>query len=261
MQPQSVFFSFLYATFVSRTPSSTTITTEQTDRKKAWGLVRGLPPTNYPGTPLHISILLRALASGSKRHSIQHLTSATTTTTLATATTTSFPWLPAPGVASIYHPHWLASGSFSTTSLSHHLCWPPIPHFYQLRSTTGITANLHHQWPTSGSATTITIGRPPGQPPTSLPLVACCKYSCHSSPPLVIPWVDHQHPNCPAFRLATSTSIGQPPGWPPPPQVVSLQVGHPYLKSTSCTQPQVLLLFPTTNSWPLSRLPRQVLGF
>ena len=154
--------------------------------------------------------------------STRHLASATITTTLATATTTSFPRLPAPGVASKHHPHWLASGSSSTTSLSHHLYWPPVPHFYQLRSTTDVTANPHHQWPTSGSATSITISRPPGQPPTSLPLVACRRHSCHSSPPLVIPWVDHQHPNCPAFRLATSTSIGQPPGWPPPPQLVSL---------------------------------------
>ena len=198
--------------FVSRTPPSTTITTEQTDRKKAWGLVRVLPPTNHPGTPLYVSILLRALASGSKRPYTRHLASATTTTTLATATTTSFPRLPAPGIASIHHPHQLASGSSSTTSLSHHLCWPTVPHFYQLHSTTDVTANPHHQWPTSGLATSITIGRPPGQPPTSLPLVACRRHSCHSSPPLVIPWVDHQHPNCPAFRLATSTSIGQPPG-------------------------------------------------
>ena len=228
---------------------------------KAWGLVRGLLPTNHPGTPLHVSILLRALASGSKRPCTRHLASARTTTILDTATTTSFPRLPAPGVAFKHDPYWLASGSSSTTSLSHHLCWPPVPHFYQLRSTTGVTANPHHQWPTSGSAATITIGSPPGQSPTSLSLVACHWHSCHSSPPLVIPWVDHQYHNCPAFRLATSTSISQPPGWPPPPQLVSLQVGHPYLKSTSCPQPQVLLLFSTTNSWPPSRLPRQVLGF
>ena len=138
-------------------------------------------------------------------------------------------------------------------------------------STSLLPIVLHHRYHSHStppmanlqSAPTITIGRPPGQPPTSLPLVTCRRHSCHFSPPLVIPWVDHQHPNCLAsrFKLATSTSIGQPPGWPPPPQLVILQVGHPYLKSTSCTQPHVLLLFPTTNSWPLSQLPRQVLGF
>ena len=58
--------------------------------------------------------------------------------------------------------------------------------------------------------------------------------------------------------------LAQPSIQPRTPTLTRTVAYHPVApvtKSSSCAQPQVLQLFPTTNSWPLSRLPRQVLGF